>query len=493
MTPNIRPKTRPSIIPSIIPIAIASRRDRSIPRIFLCAAVVTAVAVLVEPAMGQQPAITAAVATVTTASAARPTSAVATPAAAAAATDSAIAFTGEVRTRGEYDRPGSGVGGDGATMLRTRFGARARLGAGVRMFAQLQDSRIFGQRGGTMSGSADQLDLRQGYLELGGKWRARDLALRAGRQEIAFGNERLVGAADWTSTGRSFDGARVDLSPAGSAWRATAFAATLAEHGRLSPAATAGDAPRSDETLAGVALVRGNLEALVAHDRGVHYRVYDDVRRTTAYARYRHPAASGVALDLEGAYQVGRQDHLADAASGVPRLAQDVGAWFAGARLTRAATDAFPAALAVGIDWLSGDDDPDDGSYGAFNTLYATNHKWYGSMDLFLDPAARTGDRGLVDVMAGTAVKLSSRATLRADVHHFRTAADGAVATTGGAPVDRTLGWEADLTLPLRLAPAAGVELGYAIFRPGAGGESLGLGRDGSSRQWGYLQLRVGF
>jgi hypothetical protein len=170
-----------------------------------------------------------------------------------------------------------------------------------------------------------------------------------------------------------------------------------------------------------------------------------------------------------------------------------VGAWFAGARLTRAATAALPAAFTVGVDMLSGDDDPGDGSYGAFNTLYATNHKWYGSMDLFLDPAARTGDRGLVDVMAGTAVTLSPRATLRADVHHFRTAASGAVAATTGAPVDRTLGWEADLTLPFQLSPAAGVELGYAVFRPGAGGESLGLGRDGSTRQWGYVQLRVGF
>lgn len=447
----------------------------SVSRILVCGAVVAAIAVLAEPAVGQQPTDSAA---------------------------ASVAFTGEVRTRGEYDRPGSGVGGDGLTMLRTRFGARAHLGGGARMFVQLQDSRIFGQRGNTMSGSADQLDLHQGYLELAGRWEARDISLRAGRQEIVFGNERLVGAAGWTTTGRSFDGARVDLSPAGAAWHATAFAATLAERGRRSPAAAAGAAPRGDESLAGVTFTRGRLEALVAHDRGVRFRAYDDVQRTTAYARYRAPAAPGFTLDLEGAYQLGRQQ-MVPAAAGAPRLAQYVGAWFASARLGRPATAELPAAFTVGVDWLSGDSNPNDGTYGAFNTLYATNHRWYGSMDLFLDPAARTGDRGLVDAMAGTALTLTPRATLRLDVHHFRTATGGGsilggvVAPDGVAsaspPMDRALGWEADVTLPLQLSQVAGVELGYALFRPGAGGESIGLGREGSLRNWGYAQLRVGF
>lgn len=431
----------------------------SAPRIILLGAMVAALALLVEPALGQQP-----------------------------VADSVVSFTGEVRTRGEYDRPGSGLGGDGFTMLRSRFGVRARLGDGARMFVQLQDSRMFGQQGSTTAGSADQLDLHQGYLELAGAWNERDLALRVGRQEIVVGNERLIGAANWTSTGRSFDGARVDLTPAGAAWKATAFAATLAERGRRS--ALGGEA-RGDDKLLGVAVGRGGLEALLAHDRGVHFRSYDDVSRTTAYARYRTPKVlGGVSLDLEGAYQLGDQRRATGV--GTTTAAQDVRAWFAGVRLERAATDALPASFNLGLDWLSGDDDPTDRSYGAFNTLYATNHKWYGSMDLFLDPSARTRERGLVDVMAGTAVRLSPRATLRADVHHFRTAARGQPLPGGAAP-DRALGWEADLTLPLQLTRTAGLELGYALFTPRAGGEAMGLGNDGSVRHWSYAQLRVGF
>ncbi len=435
-------------------------KTMSVPRIILCGAIVAALAVLVEPALGQQPLAQQ-----------RP--------------DSSLIFSGEVRTRAEYDRPGSGLGGDGVTLLRSRFGADARLAGGARMFVQIQDSRVFGEKG-TTSGSADQLDLHQGYLELNGKWEGRGVGLRAGRQEIALGNERLVGAVGWTNTGRSFDGARVDLTAEGATWHATALAATLAEHGRRSPARVGDDPARDDETLLGLAINRGTFEALLVHDRGVHFRVFDQLRRTTGYVRYRTPSAAGFVMDLEGAYQTGSQRRLPTGGSG-SATDQDIGAWFAGARVNRPADSSLPASLTLGVDWLSGDSDPADGNYGAFNTLYATNHKWYGIMDLFLDPAARTGDRGLVDATAGAAMTLSPRVALRADVHHFRTAAAGAGA------VDRALGWEGDLTMPVRVSQAASIELGYALFRPGAGGQALGLGDEGVLRHWGYLQLRVGF
>ena len=38
-------------------------------------------------------------------------------------------------------------------------------------------------------------------------------------------------------------------------------------------------------------------------------------------------------------------------------------------------------AIGVGIDYLSGDDGQDADKYKVFNTLYATNHKYYGFMD----------------------------------------------------------------------------------------------------------------
>lgn len=399
--------------------------------------------------------------------------------------DSAIVFSGEVRARGEYDRPGSGVSGDGVTLLRSRFAADARVADGARVFVQLQDSRVLGERS-TTAGSAAQLDLHQAFLELTGTWEDRRLALRVGRQEIALGNERLIGAVGWSNTGRTFDGARVDLTSADAAWRASAFAITLGENGRRAPKVVAGEPTRSDESLLGLTMSRGRLEALLVHDRGVRFRAFDEVRRTTGYARYRTAPTAGIVLDVESAYQFGTQQRVV---TGDPRTtrAQDISAWFLGARLNRPADDAVPAAFTVGVDWLSGDDNPADGDYSGFNTLYGTNHKWYGTIDLFLDPNARTGDRGLIDVMAGTVVTLSPRATLRADVHHLR------AATAGVSAIDRSLGWEGDVSVPVQLSKASSVEIGYSVFRTQSGFSDLGLGESGALRHWGYLQLGVRF
>jgi hypothetical protein len=307
--------------------------------------------------------------------------------------------------------------------------------------------------------------------------------VRAGRQEIALGNERLVGAVNWSNTGRTFDGARVLLAPAGAAprWTATAFAATVEERGARAAAATRA----ADHALAGVhatrALGDAALDVTLLHDVGGHYRAYDDARRTTLDARLRTGRVLGVGAELEGAVQVGRQRALATA--DVPEHAQAVRAWLAGARLATAPLGARRAVATVGVDALSGDASPADGRYTAFATMYASNHAFYGLMDLVGEPAASTRERGLVDAFATASVQLHPAAALRAELHRLATAAGD----------DRLLGWEADLALPVRVGATAGLELGLAAFRAAPGASAVGLCADGRTHARGYLQLRAGF
>ena len=54
----------------------------------------------------------------------------------------------------------------------------------------------------------DTLDLRMAYGEFGG---ARNM-VRVGRQELAFGEQRLIGHLNWVNTARSFDGARATIA-----------------------------------------------------------------------------------------------------------------------------------------------------------------------------------------------------------------------------------------------------------------------------------------
>lgn len=412
----------------------------------------------------------------------------AAPASASAAAPLPIVFSGELRTRSERDHP-TGAPADAFTYLRARFGVRVDPAPGARLVLQVQDSRVLGAEGNAAAAVAEQLDLHQGYVELSAPWRGIRAAARVGRQEIALGNERLVGAVGWSNVGRSFDGVRVLLAPDGAApgaerWTATAFAATVEERGpRFGPSGAGARA--ADHAVVGAFATRalaaaGAAEVTALYDAGARYRGYNSANRATLDVRLRAPRVLGLSAELEGALQAGRQRDAADSAS---VRAQDVRAWLVGARVGTATAPARRAAAAVGVDVLSGDATPHDGRYTAFATAYATNHPFYGVMDLIGDPAATTRERGLVDALATGSAKLTGALALRGELHHFT------LATGAG----RDLGWEADVTLPLSVAPAAGVELGYSAFRAGRDAASVGFGAAGSYRDWGYVQLRVAF
>src|SRR5687767_15798168 len=66
--------------------------------------------------------------------------------------------------------------------------------------------------------------IRQAYVEFG-KAEAPMVSLRVGRQELFFGEQRLVGHLNWTNTARTFDAARVTV--AGRTFRIDGFASSV--------------------------------------------------------------------------------------------------------------------------------------------------------------------------------------------------------------------------------------------------------------------------
>lgn len=89
------------------------------------------------------------------------------------------------------------------------YASRIRVSLGVKptrwlsFFAEGQDARTEGYNLAVAPTTLyNPLDLRQGYVEL--SFRRRFVKLRAGRQELAFGGERLIGPADWGMS-RTFD------------------------------------------------------------------------------------------------------------------------------------------------------------------------------------------------------------------------------------------------------------------------------------------------
>jgi hypothetical protein len=396
-----------------------------------------------------------------------------------------LTFSGEVRQRSDWDGP-TGASADLISYLRTRLGVRGAPRRGLSLFVQLQDSRVYGAESNTTSTAPDQLELHQAYAQLEGATGTDTLTLRAGRQEIALGNERLVGASNWTNTGRSFDG--LLFSVRGRSTTAHLFVATMDERGRRVGAPGVAGTRNDHETLGGYATRRlggsALLDGTLLYDVGGQYRTFDRAHRATADVRLRSNGPTATRVELEGAYQIGHQRFLPTL--GAP-VAQRVSAWLFGARLESPQRAMTPFDATLGVDVLSGDASPSDGTYGAFNTMYATNHPFYGLLDLFADPAARTDDRGLVDGFAQANWRAAPKYGLHAELHRFAATERPA----SGAP--GPLGWEADLNLPYALAPGVTLEGGYSVFRAATGAAGLTLGAPGQAHHWAYLQLRAGF
>lgn len=403
-----------------------------------------------------------------------------------------VSIFGEIRARTEWDRPGGPLAADVYTYLRTRLGVRVTPVEGVRIVFQLQDSRAYGVNISTAANNPDIFDLHQGYVDLSTTWRAADVTARVGRQEISFGNERLVGPVAWSNTGRTMDGARLLFSPKGATagkepWTATAFVATVDERGRHFAATVqpAGTSYPADRTVVGAyvthALGIGAFDGTLLYDAGAKYRTFSSSDRYTVDARLRTGIAKPIGLEIEAAYQGGRQIYQASVTT--TKVPQDVSAWLIGARAGRFAAAGRKFTAIVGADVLSGDASPGGNDYTAFNTMYATNHPFYGLMDLFLDPAARTNDQGLVDALGVATTELNSRMALRTELHHYSPQAGNA----------REIGWELDVIAPIKVSSAATLELGYGAFRAGPGAAAMGLGATEYARHWAYAQLRAWF
>lgn len=74
---------------------------------------------------------------------------------------------------------------------------------------QAQDARIFFKDNAAGQNSyTNKTDLRQAFTEIGNAAKGK-IALRIGRQELAYGEERVIGAANWGSIGRVFDAAKL--------------------------------------------------------------------------------------------------------------------------------------------------------------------------------------------------------------------------------------------------------------------------------------------
>lgn len=118
-----------------------------------------------------------------------------------------LRFSGEIRLRGagifgDFFRPDSN---DSYLLTRLRLNMQIKATSWMNFYFQGQDAHLIGknQTASLPALQRDTMDLRLGYVQFGKE--NKPVSMRLGRQELAFGEERLIGPANWLNTPRSFD------------------------------------------------------------------------------------------------------------------------------------------------------------------------------------------------------------------------------------------------------------------------------------------------
>lgn len=380
--------------------------------------------------------------------------------------DSRLRFEGQVRVRTEYndnyDFNSALADSRDFTELRTTLGIHYDRSDRYKAFIQLRDSRAFGGERGATGGipgntvnNQANVDMHQGYVDYypgaDDKWR-----LRLGRQEINLGDQRIVGALDWTNVARSFDGLRVT----GKVGEATldAFHYTVGANTVSSTGPTGPDG----QILAGVQaawkLDEHTLETYLLHFKD---RAALNARSSTGVLGAQSWETFGVRAlgplgdsDLDYKFELAAQrgDFSTDDLS-AEALAIQLGYDAPGGE------DRFELAF----DYSPGDEGK-TGERGTWQTLFPTNHIHYGIAD-------RVAWQNIRAIRATWKRKLGGARSFRADLWKFdlddtRDAwygATGAAIRPARAGAPRDLGHELDLRYSWKDGPMKH-ELGLARF-----------------------------
>lgn len=363
---------------------------------------------------------------------------------------------GEFRERVEgFDNAGFNPTRDDMYFLsRFRFNA-ATTSKYIGTTVQLQDARV-GKKtvGPTTAPFRAPFDLRLAYADVGTA--ASKVLARVGRQELPFGDQRLVGPSGWTNAARTFDAAKVTFKTP--ALQLDVFGASVVRilDGEFDKSGNGNRFAGAYATSAKV-IPKGLVEPYVYWRRDVNQRAetgaLGSLRQVTSGARLvgRMPAALDYNVEL--AAQTG--------SLGSDRVSAWAGHWQL--RHTLPVKKMTPHVTGE-YNFASGDSNPTDGTRGTFDHLYPTAHDKYGLAD-------QVGWRNIHHVRAGFDVSPFKATPITVNYHSYWLAesrdalyaAGGAVlARVPAGAASRKVGQELDVQVSRPLTPQLALAAGYS-------------------------------
>ncbi len=375
-----------------------------------------------------------------------------------------LSMGGQLRARGEAWRAfGFSEANDDEFGLFRMFGwVDLHLSDDFRIFVQGKATHATDRDlpGGKRAGlDVDAGDILDAFAELDlALGEDHNLRLRAGRQELLFGKQRLVSPLDWSNNRRTFDGAAFTLTPAEGSWKLDGFVTRPVTAQKY-------DFNDWDEDRLFYGLY---FNEKVGEDQKFDVDDYflaletdmvgPDMDRYTIGTRIAANCGNGFSAELEGAYQFGDAGTL------------DIQAYMLTGEVKYVIgdSDSKPTVM-LGVDIASGDDDPTDGDSETFNHLFPLGHAYLGFIDV-------VGRQNIIDYRVGGSFWAKpKKLLLKADLHFFQRMeaedalynAGGGVVRAGAAGTDEEVGAELDLVAKYLLDRHTVIVGGYSHFFAG--------------------------
>lgn len=412
---------------------------------------------------------------------------------------------------------------------RLRLGVTLKPVSWLKVYLQAQDSREYFSDRPNIPGQLgaegdDAFDLRQAYVEISNYDKC-PWGMTLGRQVLAYGDERLIGSADWLNTGRVFDAAKLRYQQ--KSWSLDAFGSTVAS-------VTRGEFNQSDlfngtenhrgQIFSGLyfsttalSVQTTDLYVLHLHEQtGPRYQptALDDTNFLTLGFRvkskpgvfYHQPTPAhddkagadgkspppptpsapqplGFDYDAELAFQTGEVRGL------------DLTAFAAHGGLGFTFDTMWTPRVGVEYNYASGDHDPLDGNIETFQNLFPSNHKFYGIMDV-------TAWQNMHQAVAGLSVRPCKTVTALVDYRAFFIASTDDVwyrpngitpvrpLTPAARAADNYEGSQIEVVVTWSPKKYLQFQGGYAHFFAGAYLADTGASSDAD---FGYIQATITF
>ena len=280
--------------------------------------------------------------------------------------------------RGRFEAPSGTAFTNGSAddyyLSRIRVDLAIKPVPWLKFFVQAQDARVGAYNTAPASTTYyNPMDLRQGYVAFSheGSWGAQ---VRAGRQEMAFGGERLIGPADWGMS-KTFDA--VDLTITHGRAKVDLFGGSLVQVDN-----TRFDRHKSGEHFYGA---YGGIRNLLP---GMNVEPYILFKQTLLIKGEAGTLGDGLVAS-PGVRLVGkapgRLDYIAEVLMQKGSYSADRVTAF-GQSYTAGWTvvsSGLKPRLSVEYSYASGDPTQKDGVRGTFDQFYPSNHGNYGMIDQF--------------------------------------------------------------------------------------------------------------